>query len=179
MIARIPNIRAIGAGKHKTENSPAYPAAIAKPDLPIGRIIRIAGSSSITLGCGWIGTGCIISPHLTHRKALSSFWVPHFGQYILGLSDWIPSQIIRIECQNTTQNNDADIGPYLNNKSCIECFHVTAREAKRSSNILCLYFTYGSLLDEPDTQRIAVVETIIGLNCRNYYKDDVENHNCR
>ncbi|MHC4691096.1 MAG: hypothetical protein ACYS67_00045 [Planctomycetota bacterium] len=52
MMARIPNIKAIGAGKHKTENSPAYPAAIAKPDLPTGRIIRMAGPSSITFGCG-------------------------------------------------------------------------------------------------------------------------------
>jgi len=51
-IARIPNSKAMGAGNIKMDNNPAYPAAIARPDLPTGRIMRIPGLSSIALGCG-------------------------------------------------------------------------------------------------------------------------------
>lgn len=46
------------------------------------------------------------------------------------------------------------------------------REKRSNLQIFsALIFTYRSLLDEPDTQWVAIVETIVGLDCCNQQKD--------
>ena len=47
-IANTPSNRASGAGRIKNANSPAYPAAMARPDRPTGSNIRMAALFSMS-----------------------------------------------------------------------------------------------------------------------------------
>ena len=61
IIAAIPKMIAIGEGKIRIHDNPAYPAKMASHDLPTGAIMRTAALSAILVDFDCSNTGLLVS----------------------------------------------------------------------------------------------------------------------
>jgi len=83
------------------------------------------------------------------------------------------------------QSNNAQTNQKFDSKSHTDRSPLSARKAKiirlrhKAASYLALGFTEGSSFNEPDSQRIAIVMPVVGLNRRNQQKDQVKNRYSR
>jgi hypothetical protein len=84
----------------------------------------------------------------------------------------------RAETNNTHTNQQLDSKSHIDRPHLIASKALKVRHRRKAISYLALGFTQGSSLNEPDSQRIAIVMTIVGINRRNQHKDQVNYAYC-